>query len=394
MKDNLLVILLLFFCVHFCYSQEGRIRYVGDSIHFCPVLRNGDLSYNSIDNNGLQYKDSKKENYINPVFRIPVHIVTNYGTVIVVSEVKPEALAYEGVNLCIMRSDDSGQSFNQVLKCKGGYANILYDGINEIIYVFKGLEYMKSVDDGISWTNFQKMEINYDNIQTDERWTSLCISPNNGIQLRNGILVLPCILQKGTGRDIFRNSNAIIYSSDFGKSWKFSPVTPRNIIVNEMTVAEYKDNQVMINARGGTELSWSRYNPGRRVFISKGNLNVDREKWNINSWILHESDTSLKEPVCNASFIRCNYKGKIFGLFCNPQSEDGKRKNLTLQISSDFITWHKFANLTPLGKEVYGYCSMNFINGIFSFVYEDIQEGILYADLSGLLDDIVAELYH
>lgn len=48
----------------------------------------------------------------------------------------------------------------------------------------------------------------------------------------------------------------------------FSPPTPANVIANEMTIAEYEDNQIMVNTRGGTEISWSRYNPGRRVFIS------------------------------------------------------------------------------------------------------------------------------
>lgn len=108
---------------------------------------------------------------------------------------------------------------------------------------------------------------------------------------------------------------------------------------------------------------------------------------------MHDSDTVLKELVCNASFIKIEYKGRSIGLFCNPQSNDGKRKNLTLQISSDFNTWHKFAVLTPLNKEVYGYCSMSYINGKLSFVYEDIQYGILYADLSYLLCDILLALY-
>lgn len=395
MKISLFVALICFISVCKCFAQKEikMLKCLGDSISYTKVLGDGDLLYNSFNDNGLQYIDSIKEGFIKPVFRIPVHIVTSSGTIIVVSEIKSSASTYRGVNFCVMCSRDNGKTFKKVLMCKGGYAGILYDKINEMIYVFKGLEYTKSVDDGVSWSTFQRMKLDYDNLKTDGYWTSICVSPNNGIQLKNGILVVPCILQRGVGKDITRNSNAIIYSKDFGQSWIFSPPTPANVIANEMTIAEYEDNQIMVNTRGGTEISWSRYNPGRRVFISNKKTLSDVDKWCIDSWKLHDSDTVLKELVCNASFIKIEYKGRSIGLFCNPQSNDGKRKNLTLQISSDFNTWYKFAVLTPLNKEVYGYCSMSYINGKLSFVYEDIQYGILYADLSYLLCDILLALY-
>lgn len=48
----------------------------------------------------------------------------------------------------------------------------------------------------------------------------------------------------------------MVYSADFGKTWKVTAATPDTIIANETTIAEYAPNQIMINARGGTEVHW------------------------------------------------------------------------------------------------------------------------------------------
>ena len=63
-----------------------------------------------------------------------------------------------------------------------------------------------------------------------------------------------------------------------------------------------------------------------------------------------------------------------------------------LQVSSDFTHWTKVGLLTPFNREVYGYCSLNYQNGQLSFVFEDKECGILYADLTPLMDEILTKM--
>lgn len=317
-------------------------------------------------------------------FRIPVHIRTKHGTIIVVSEIKKaEHLSTYGV--VIARSMDNGRSFSKEIT-SGSYPCLLYDKINDAIYLFEGLSYCKSVDDGKTWSAFKKA------VASPQGWNVVHVSSNNGIQLTNGVLAVPCIFQKGTAGGITQNRSAVLYSSDYGNSWQFSELTPSDIISNEFCIAEYAPNQIMINARGGTELEWSENNPGRRVFVAVKKSHDNRGKWTVDGWKTDESDCTIKEPVCNAAFISCSYQRHAFGLFCNPQSRDGERKNLLLQVSSDFSHWTKFGLLTPFDRAVYGYCSLDYSDGVLSFVYEDIENGILYADLSEYMDEILQKV--
>ena len=354
---------------------------------YITVFQCDDIAYNEIDGNGSHViNPSIKEKYYS-IFRIPIHLKTKQGTIIVAAEAKRKQKGMEGNSVIMARSTNGGKSFEKWQMCKGYNPCLIYDEQHDRILFFHGLNYSVSTDDGQTWSDFKPM-----NIKKPQGWEKFYTSPTVGIQLENGILAVPYILMNGSGKDISKNANAVVYSADFGKTWKVTAVTPDTIIANETTIAEYAPNQIMINARGGTEVHWGSPNPGRRVFVPATPSKSDRKDWHINEWKLHESDKQLIEPICNASFIACQYGKHHFGLFCNPHTTGKERKNLMLQVSSDFTHWTKVGLLTPFNRVVYGYCSLNYQNGRLSFVFEDKECGILYTDLTPFMDEILTKM--
>lgn len=355
--------------------------------NYTPVFQQGDFTYNAIDKNGIAFIDSNIKEYYQPVFRIPVHLKTKHGTIIVTAEAIRKQKGIEGKSVVLARSTNKGKSFEKHYICEGDNQCLIYDERYDRIFLLHGLAYSISMDDGQTWSEFKPMNIN-----KPKGWERIYPSPTTGIQLSNGILAAPYILMNGAGKRITQNANAVVYSTDFGETWNITATTPISIIANETTIAEYTPNQIMINARGGTEVHWNSENPGRRVFVPATISQNDRNDWNIEKWVLHESDKQLIEPICNASFVACKYGKYRFGLFCNPYTKEKVRKNLILQVSYDFSHWSKVGLLTPYDRELYGYCSLNYQNKNLSFVFEDIECGILYADLSLYMDEILAKM--
>lgn len=353
---------------------------------FFPVFVSGDFARNKEESKGINATDDNKDE-CQPIFRIPIHLKTKHGTILVACNSILEREKITDYSVVIARSIDGGQTFKKRQICTGANLSMIYDGQYDRIFFLHGLNYSVSTDDGRTWSEFKPM-----NIEKPKGWEKFYASPTTGIQLENGILAAPYILMNGSGKSILKNANAVVYSADFGKTWKVTAVTPDSIIANETTIAEYAPNQIMINARGGTEVHWGSPNPGRRVFVPATPSKSDRKDWHINEWKFHESDKKLIEPICNASFIACQYGKHHFGLFCNPHTRGKERKNLMLQVSSDFTHWTKVGLLTPFDRVVYGYCSLNYQNGQLSFVFEDKECGILYADLTPFMDEILTKM--
>ena len=372
-----------------CHEITQKLNaslYSGLTPNFFPVFVPGDSICNKMEINGVNVTNKNRDE-CQPVFRIPIHLKTKHGTILVVCNSIFEQKGMKSYSVVIARSVNGGQTFDKRQICKGANLSMIYDEQHDRIFFLHGLNYSVSTDDGRTWSDFMPM-----NIEKPKGWEKFYASPTTGIQLKNGTLAAPYILMNGSGKGISKNANAVVYSADFGKTWKVTAVTPDTIIANETTIAEYAPNQIMINARGGTEMHWGSPNPGRRVFVPVTPSKNDRKDWHIKEWKLHESDKQLIEPICNASFIACKYGKHRFGLFCNPYTTGKKRKNLMLQVSSDFTHWTKVGLLTPFNRIVYGYCSLNYQDGWLSFVYEDEECGILYADLTSFMDEILTKM--
>jgi sialidase-1 len=165
---------------------------------------------------------------------------------------------------------------------------------------------MRSSDDGQTWT--KPADITASTKRAD--WTWYATGPGNGIQLRDGRLVIPCDHNVAVTKA--RHSHVIV-SDDGGHTWKIGGVAGEN--TNESAVAELRDGSLIFNMR-------SYHGKNRRVIA----YSKDRGE----SWSELKIDEALIEPVCQASLIRA---GKGLLLFSNPA--DVKRIKMTVKVSRD-----------------------------------------------------------
>lgn len=183
---------------------------------------------------------------------------------------------------------------------------------------------LSSADEGKSWTS--PKDITTQTKKPD--WTWYATGPCHGIQIKNGrykgrIVVPVNHIEKNTNKDY----SHIIYSDDSGASWHIGNSTPQDF-TNESTVAEISKGRLMLNMR-----NYDRTVRYRQVTISKNGGQT---------WEDIAQDTTLIEPVCQASLLRYPSKGKkAILLFSNPASKVS-RTNLTLRLSKDDgKTWVK-----------------------------------------------------
>jgi sialidase-1 len=180
----------------------------------------------------------------------------------------------------------------------------------------------RSTDDGVSWSTPEEIT---SSVKSSD-WTWYATGPGNGIQLRDGRLVIACDHMTAVTKVYYSH---VIVSDDGGRTWRIGGVAGRD--TNESAVAELRDGSLMLNMRSyaGKKL--------RSVAISK-----DRGE----TWSEVRLDENLVDPICQASLIR-------FGrwlLFSN--AADTTRVRMTVKISTDEgKTWR--ARLVYAGPSAY-----------------------------------------
>ena len=330
-----------------------------------------------------------------PIFRLPVMLICKNGDIVISAEAKS---SNDQLMFYVMAiSKDGGKSF-KTKRSQIPMPELVYDQINDRIICFGNKIFYASDNHGETWYDFNSTF----QIKIPNGFDFYNMSPTTGIQLKNGILVIPMRFvrlkrdEKGKHLEsIEKATNFLLYSKDGGKNWAQSPMTPSDIIADEATIAEYMDNQVMINSRGGTEYFWDATNNGRRVFVPTMKLNSSVKKWKIDGWKLEkESDGKIYDPICHASFIKANISGRKVGLFCNPDmpGQYSPRKNLCLWASRDFKHWIRVAQMTPPDYPVLGYSAMAYRNGKLYFAYEDKNKGILFCNLETYKETIIKRI--
>lgn len=165
-------------------------------------------------------------------------------------------------------------------------------------------------------------------------WAWYATGPGVGIQLRSGRLLIPCDHQ---AQRAARSGSHIIYSDDHGRSWKLGGVV--GSAVNECQAVELADGSLLINMRA------YRGNRCRAISISKdGGQN----------WSPITNDSTLIEPVCQASIVRFpgDDSRKACVLFSNPASQQ-RREKMTLRISPDEGKTWPIARLIYAGSSAY-----------------------------------------
>lgn len=295
-------------------------------------------------------------------FRIPAIIKGAKGTLLAFAEGRKNHCGdADDIDLVLRRSEDGGKSWSPiqvifddgnntcgnpapVLDAKTGKIILLStwnlggDHENQIIdQVSKDTRrifVLNSSDDGLTWS--KPKEITSDVKLAN--WTWYATGPCNGIQIKqgkyNGRLIIPCDhIEAGTKKYY---SHAV-FSDDGGESWKLGGTTPTDQ-VNECTIAELPKGQLLLNMRNYNQVRY------RQTTIStNGGM----------SWSPLQQDTSLPEPVCQASMIRLwNSKKKPVLAFSNPASQK-KRENMTIRWSNDLgKTWSK-SKLVHAGPAAY-----------------------------------------
>ena len=295
-------------------------------------------------------------------YRIPAMATTPAGTLLVVYDMRRRARRdlQEDIDIGLLRSTDGGRSWEsqRVIMDMGTYGGlpqeqngcsdpgIIVDPKTGEIFCFavwmhgrpgrhqwsdggsepgfeigKAAQFMmvRSSDDGQTWSQPQNMTRTW----KDPKWVLYAPSPQQGISLSDGTLVMPT---GGRNEHDQRFSNLLV-SRDHGKSWLVS--RPASIGNTECQAVELTDGSVMLNCRTRRPTKF-------RTVVVTADLGQ--------SWQPHTTNRrSLIEPNCNGSICRIDIgpqgERQTVLLFANPHSQSG-RTHHSIQVSFDEgLTW-------------------------------------------------------
>ncbi len=290
-------------------------------------------------------------------YRIPALATTPQGTLLVVYDMRRRARRdlQEDIDIGLLRSTNGGRTWGaqRVIMDMGIYGDmpqelngcsdpgILVDPATGEIFCFavwmngragkhqwnvggseagfeigKSAQFMmvRSKDDGRTWTKPQNMTRTW----KEKKWVLYAPSPQQGIALSDGTLVMPT---QGRNADDRRFSNLLV-SRDHGKTWSVSK--PASLGNTECQAVELSDGRIMLNCRTQSPTKY------RTVAVTR-----DLGQ----TWAPHPTNRkSLIEPNCNGSTYRFDYRqegeAQSVLLFANPHSQQG-RTHHSIQVSFD-----------------------------------------------------------
>lgn len=279
-------------------------------------------------------------------FRIPALVTTAKGHILAFAEARKGSCSDTGdIDLVMRRSTDKGETWSKiqliwddgenvcgnpapVLEQRNGTVFLLMtwnlgsDHERDIIAGTstdtRRIFVTQSSDEGISWTTPKEIT----STTKKSTWTWYATGPCHGIQLSKrsnypGRLVIPCDHIEAESKHYYSHA---IYSDDLGKTWQLGESTPQHQ-VNECTVAEKRSGELLLNMR-----NYDRTQKNRKIAHS-----TDGGK----TWSNLVDDSTLIEPICQASIIGNLKGGKRHRFyFSNPASQD-KRERMTLRVSMD-----------------------------------------------------------
>ncbi|GIW94234.1 MAG: sialidase [Pirellulaceae bacterium] len=226
---------------------------------------------------------------------------------------------------------------------------------------------VRSDDDGVTWSkpvNLTRQVKPYD-------WWLLVHSPQQGIQLADGTLVMPAQGRNETGRKF----STLLVSRDHGATWQVG--TPADHDTSECQAVELSDGSIMLNMRNDREKF-------RSVAITR-----DLGK----TWTEHPTSRRvLIEPTCNGSLLRVALPGRTpphVLLFANPHSQQA-RTHQSIQVSfDDGMTWPESHRMLLDEGRGFGYPSLTQVDADrIGIVYEGSQAHLVFERIR--LSDLVS----
>jgi sialidase-1 len=245
------------------------------------------------------------------------------------------------------------------------------DGSEPGFEIGKSAQFMmvRSKDDGLTWSKPENLTRKL----KQASWWLLAPSPQQGIQLPDGTLVMP--VEGRDGRAALSSFATIMISRDHGTTWTVGK--PAFGGGNECQAVQLGDGSLMLNMRNDHE----RF---RAVFVTK-----DLGQ----TWQPHETNrNTLIEPNCNGSLLRFDYEHagekKHVLLFANPHTQQG-RTHHTIQVSfDDGRTWPKSHHLLLDEGRGAGYPSLTRVDDSHvGIVYEGSQSHLVFEKFS--LDELL-----
>ena len=312
--------------------------------------------------------ESGKDGYKS--FRIPAMITTTNGTILAFCEGRTNGSDdFGNINIVMKSSNDNGQTWNE-LKTVVDYGHLqagnpapvvdymdpaypngriflFYNtGNNHEYEVRKGnglreVWYKTSTDIGVTWsegtnitlqTHYPKQPIVNPSYNFKEDWRTYANTPGHAIQLQRGKykgrILIAANHSSGDPLPNYEDCNAhAFYTDNHGSSFKLAQ-TVQLPGSNESMATELSEDRVLMNTRN-----------------QKGDIRARIVSISTNggkSWDTTYFDTTLIDPVNQASILTLGYKkNKAIVAFCNT-ADIKKRDHLTLRISFDEgETWKK-----------------------------------------------------
>ena len=226
---------------------------------------------------------------------------------------------------------------------------------------------VRSKDDGLTWSKPENLTRKL----KKEAWWLFAPSPQQGIQLTDGTLVMPAQGRDEHGKEF----STIMASCDHGANWTVA--APAYSGGSECQVVQLGDGSLMLNMR-------NEHGRFRAVFTTR-DLGT--------TWEPHVTNcNTLIEPNYNGSLLRVDYEHarekKHVLLFANPHTQQG-RTHHTIQVSfDDGHTWPQSHHLLLDEGRGAGYPSLTRVDDQhIGIVYEGSQSHLVFERL--LLDELL-----
>lgn len=255
--------------------------------------------------------------------RIPGIVTLSSGTIIAYCELRKSDSDWSVIDVGMRKSRDGGNTFSDTKILVSGKGT---DTVNNPVMISDGetlhflycvnyrrVFYMKSTDEGDSWTPPRELTDGIKEQTGDFFWSCIATGPCHGICLSDSTLLVPVWLSfnKVDAKSHHPSVIALLYSRDKGKSWELGAISDVLTDPSEFSVSELPDGRIFANIRHESE----------KKCRAAAEINGD---FSLCSIRLCES---LPDPVCCAGFIA--FRDGFLFTNCSCPSE---RKNLTLKL--------------------------------------------------------------